>query len=205
MGGGGVGKSCITVRLTQGRYVEGMDPTIEDSYQKMMEIDKVISKLDILDTAGQEDYASMRSTYYQECQGFAFVYSITKQDSFQELNSMCEDVAQFKEGSPYMAIIIGNKADLAEQRQVSMSEGKALADKHKFLFFETSAAQGAGVTESFERLVLALRGLNWTAPCTCPKGKCLCNDKCSKCRKTRNSHNSEAHAFRKSTGMCQIL
>jgi len=63
IGAGAVGKSALTVRFIQGNFVERYDPTIEDSYRKLIEIDSVACVLDIMDTAGQEEYSALRDQY----------------------------------------------------------------------------------------------------------------------------------------------
>ena len=76
LGSGAVGKSSLTVQFVQGVFVEKYDPTIEDSYRKQIEVDGMACILEILDTAGTEQFASMRDLYIKNGQGFIFVYSI---------------------------------------------------------------------------------------------------------------------------------
>uniref|UniRef100_A0A8D2EFZ9 RAP1B, member of RAS oncogene family n=1 Tax=Theropithecus gelada TaxID=9565 RepID=A0A8D2EFZ9_THEGE len=76
---GGVGKSALTVQFVQGISVEKYDPTIEDSYRKQVEADAQQCMLEILDTAGREQFTAMRDLYMKNGQGFALVYSITAQ------------------------------------------------------------------------------------------------------------------------------
>ena len=85
LGSGGVGKSALTVQFVQGIFVEKYDPTIEDSYRKQVEVDGQQCMLEILDTAGTEQFTAMRDLYMKNGQGFVLVYSITAQSTFNDL------------------------------------------------------------------------------------------------------------------------
>eukprot|EP00808_Paulinella_micropora_P015112 g55996.t1 len=195
MGTGGVGKSCITVRFVQNAFVEGMDPTIEDSYQKQLEVDKRATRLDILDTAGQEDYYSMRDQYYRECQGFVFVFAVTNMSSFSEIKTLLQGVAAVKEREPYAVAVLGNKCDMEAERKAD-SAGKAS-------FFEVSAKTGQNVSESFAQLVRDLRSCPWTHPCSCT-GKCMCHEKCVQCARSFNQHRNVDHPFKRPGAMARL-
>ncbi|XP_016108668.1 ras-related protein Rap-2b-like, partial [Sinocyclocheilus grahami] len=79
LGSGGVGKSALTVQFVTGSFIEKYDPTIEDFYRKEIEVDSSPSVLEILDTAGTEQFASMRDLYIKNGQGFILVYSLVNQ------------------------------------------------------------------------------------------------------------------------------
>lgn len=83
LGSGGVGKSALTVQFVSGNFMEKYDPTIEDFYRKEIEVDQAPCVLEILDTAGTEQFASMRDLYIKNGQGFVVVYSITSHQTFQ--------------------------------------------------------------------------------------------------------------------------
>ncbi|TNN02977.1 hypothetical protein fugu_000006 [Takifugu bimaculatus] len=86
LGSGGVGKSALTVQFVTGTFIEKYDPTIEDFYRKEIEVDSSPSVLEILDTAGTEQFASMRDLYIKNGQGFILVYSLL-------CNRLCRDTA----------------------------------------------------------------------------------------------------------------
>ena len=87
---GGVGKSALTIQLIQNHFVDEYDPTIEDSYRKQVVIDGETCLLDILDTAGQEEYSAMRDQYMRTGEGFLLVFAVNNAKSF-------EDIAQYRE------------------------------------------------------------------------------------------------------------
>merc|ERR1719355_454014 len=95
VGAGGVGKSALTVRFIQGNFVEKYDPTIEDSYRKLVEVDGTACMLDIMDTAGQEEYSALRDQYMKTGQGFVLGYSITTNTSFEAASKLRTKIFQF--------------------------------------------------------------------------------------------------------------
>ena len=83
VGSGGVGKSALTLQFMYDEFVEDYEPTKADSYRKKVVLDGEEVQIDILDTAGQEDYAAIRDNYFRSGEGFLCVFSITEDDSFQ--------------------------------------------------------------------------------------------------------------------------
>jgi len=145
VGGGGVGKSCLTIQLIQSHFVDEYDPTIEgvsrpprakyeillgssdtdtsptpaDSYRKQCVIDEEVALLDVLDTAGQEEYSAMREQYMRTGEGFLLVYSITSRQSFEEIMTFQQQILRVKDKDYFPIIVVGNKCDLESRRQVS--------------------------------------------------------------------------------------
>ena len=107
--------------------------------------------MDILDTAGQEEY--MRDNYYRLGEGFLVVYSITMRDTFSDVNRFYDHIKSIKEEESAPVIIVGSKCDLEGDREVPTSEGKTLGEKFKVPFFETSAKTRVNVDEVFFELV----------------------------------------------------
>ena len=96
LGAGAVGKSCMTVQLVSHHFVDFYDPTIEDSYRKQTVIDNETVQLDILDTAGQDEYSAMRDQYMRTGQGFILVFDVTSRATFDELATFAEQVRASK-------------------------------------------------------------------------------------------------------------
>ncbi|EGW32755.1 uncharacterized protein SPAPADRAFT_54778 [Spathaspora passalidarum NRRL Y-27907] len=157
VGGGGVGKSALTIQLIQSHFVDEYDPTIEDSYRKQCTIDDEQVMLDILDTAGQEEYSAMREQYMRTGEGFLLVYSINSRNSMEELQSFYEQILRVKDSDNVPVLVVGNKCDLEIERQVSYEEGLAMAKSFGCQFLETSAKQRINVEEAFYDLVRSIR------------------------------------------------
>lgn len=97
VGAGGVGKSALTIQLIQNHFVEEYDPTIEDSYRKQVVIDAETCLLDILDTAGQEEYSAMRDQYMRTGEGFLLVYAVNNRKSFDDITNYREQIKRVKD------------------------------------------------------------------------------------------------------------
>eukprot|EP01126_Amoeba_proteus_P016324 TRINITY_DN1753_c0_g1_i19.p1 TRINITY_DN1753_c0_g1~~TRINITY_DN1753_c0_g1_i19.p1 ORF type:complete len:222 (-),score=37.11 TRINITY_DN1753_c0_g1_i19:235-900(-) len=155
MGMGGVGKSAITIRFINQQFQAKYDPTIEDRYQKVIDYQGVPCFLEILDTAGQETFAAMRELYMRNGEGFALVYSVTDPRSLMELGSLRSGIIknQIEETQSLSIIIVGNKADLEEKRQISREAAEQQAKEWGHPFIECSAKNGTNITEIFQSLI----------------------------------------------------
>ncbi|CAI4452357.1 ALI_HP2_G0016700.mRNA.1.CDS.1 [Saccharomyces cerevisiae] len=154
LGAGGVGKSCLTVQFVQGVYLDTYDPTIEDSYRKTIEIDNKVFDLEILDTAGIAQFTAMRELYIKSGMGFLLVYSVTDRQSLEELMELREQVLRIKDSDRVPMVLIGNKADLINERVISVEEGIEVSSKWgRVPFYETSALLRSNVDEVFVDLV----------------------------------------------------
>eukprot|EP01096_Ripella_sp_DP13-Kostka_P012081 TRINITY_DN4976_c1_g1_i1.p1 TRINITY_DN4976_c1_g1~~TRINITY_DN4976_c1_g1_i1.p1 ORF type:complete len:200 (-),score=99.76 TRINITY_DN4976_c1_g1_i1:247-846(-) len=153
LGDGGVGKSCVTIQFTQNHFVREYDPTIENSYRKQVNLGEETMMLDILDTAGQEEYSVMRDQYINSGQGFLLVYSVTTRRTFETVAELREKILQVKEKTNFPMVLVGNKCDLEKERQVSTEDGKEQASKWSIPFFETSAKARINIEECFMSLV----------------------------------------------------
>jgi GTPase KRas protein len=155
MGSGGVGKSAMTCRFTQGRWVEKYDPTIEDSYSTTVDVDGRALQVEILDTAGQEEYSPLRETFMHTGDGFVLVYSLTDDATFedmQEIRNQIIEIHPAKDQIPF--VVIANKLDLAEEeRAVSVEEGQTYAESIDAPFIEISAKENLGVRDGFELIL----------------------------------------------------
>lgn len=157
VGGGGVGKSALTIQLIHSHFVDEYDPTIEDSYRKQVVIDDKVTVLDVLDTAGQEEYSAMREQYMRTGEGFLLVYSVTSKNSFEELLTYYQQIQRVKDSDYIPVVIVGNKSDLEDERQVPYQSGVNLAKQMNAPFLETSAKQAINVEEAFYTLVRLVR------------------------------------------------
>eukprot|EP01006_Ploeotia_vitrea_P023374 TRINITY_DN55826_c1_g1_i2.p2 TRINITY_DN55826_c1_g1~~TRINITY_DN55826_c1_g1_i2.p2 ORF type:complete len:193 (-),score=127.68 TRINITY_DN55826_c1_g1_i2:1392-1970(-) len=159
LGGGGVGKSALTIRLVTDNFLDEYDPTIEDSYRKQVMIDDETALLDILDTAGQEEFSSMQDQWMRDGKGFLLVYNITALPTFEEVSSLREKILRTKDQDNVPIVLAGNKCDLESERQVAKEDGQKLAAEWGCPFFETSAKSKINNEECFFQLVREIRTL----------------------------------------------
>ncbi|CEF71562.1 Ras-like protein 3 [Strongyloides ratti] len=174
LGSGGVGKSALTVQFVQGVFVEKYDPTIEDSYRKQVDIDGKQCMLEILDTAGTEQFTAMRDLYMKNGHGFLLVYSITAQSTFNDLVDLREQILRVKDTTNVPIILVGNKCDIEDERVIRKDEGQNLARSFNCPFFETSSKAKINVQEVFYNLI---KQINHCYPETSKKNppkKCCC-------------------------------
>ncbi|OWF52960.1 ras-related protein R-Ras2-like [Mizuhopecten yessoensis] len=157
VGGGGVGKSALTIQFIQSYFVTDYDPTIEDSYTKQCVIDEVVARLDILDTAGQEEFSAMREQYMRSGEGFLLVFSVTDKSSFNEIYKFHKQILRVKDREEFPMILVANKADLDHSRVVSREEGAELAEQLGINYIEASAKVRVNVDQAFYDLVRFIR------------------------------------------------
>lgn len=152
MGAGGVGKSCLTAQFVHNEWIESYDPTIEDSYRTHMTIDQRQIVLEILDTAGTDQFVAMRDLYMKTGQGFLLVFSITSPSSLEEIAGLRDEIIRIKDDDTVPIVICGNKADLEEQRAVPRARGFDVSQRWGAPYYETSARNKTNVDEVFTDL-----------------------------------------------------
>jgi len=157
LGSGGVGKSAITVQFVQGIFVEKYDPTIEDSYRKLVEVDGAQYMLEILDTAGTDQFTAMRDMYVKNGHGFVLAYSIIAQSTFNDIPDLHQLIVRVKDTDKVPMVLVGNKCDLTDQRVITSEQGEALAQKFNCKFIEASAMTKINVDQIFQDLVRQIR------------------------------------------------
>lgn len=154
IGDWGVGKSNIILRLTQDAFDPDSRTTIGIEFsQKLIEFHKQKSLIQIWDTAGQDRFKAITSTYYRAAVGAILVYDISNRSSFDNLSTW---IAEIQSNTPENTsiMLLGNKVDLKKERVVSFDEGFDYAKRHKFLFNEVSALTGEGINDSFYEMIV---------------------------------------------------
>ncbi|KAI0534061.1 ras family-domain-containing protein [Xylaria digitata] len=149
MGAGGVGKSCLTAQFVHNEWIESYDPTIEDSYRTQMTVDQRQVVLEILDTAGTDQFVAMRDLYMKTGQGFLLVFSITSTTSLSEIAGLRDEIIRIKDDENVPIVICGNKADLEEHRTVPRTRGFEVSRRWGAPYYETSARTKTNVEEVF--------------------------------------------------------
>ena len=148
------GKTSLISRYCKNEFSGGAYlSTIGIDFQiKNLEINSKKIRLQIWDTAGQERFRNIAKNYYQSSDGFIVVYDITNNESFQTLDYWVEEIKSNSQELSRM-ILVGNKCDLEEGRQVKKEEGKDYAKKKELKFYEVSAKDGTNVNKAFDDLI----------------------------------------------------
>ena len=152
IGDAAVGKSNLLVRYTSGQFKEEYQLTIGVEFGSN---DVIIGdntyRIQIWDTAGQENFRSITRSYYKNTACAIIVYEISNKKSFENISSWIEECKNTAPKSILM-VLVGNKCDL-DNREVTEEEGREFAEKNGMLFFETSAKTGKNVEELFKQSV----------------------------------------------------
>ena len=149
VGDASVGKSNLLLRYSHGQFREEYQLTIGVEFgSNNIKIDDKIFRIQIWDTAGQENFRSITRAYYKNSACALIVYDISRRASFDSISTWIEDCKNSSPKSVFM-VLVGNKCDLEKEREVSEEEGKELAETNGMIFFETSAKTGKNVEEVF--------------------------------------------------------
>jgi small GTP-binding protein len=172
LGTGGVGKSAMTLQLVQNQFVAVYDPTIEDSYKKTIPVDGVELNLDILDTAGQDDFRPLRATHMRTGQGFLVVFALNDMSSFDAVDRIQSDIRSTCEQDDVPIVVCGNKSDLVSDRTVKREDAERFCRDVELTYFETSSKNNVNVTEAFVDLARKMRERNPDRPAAqVPEGR----------------------------------
>ena len=157
VGPGGVGKSALTLQFMYDEFVENYEPTKADNYRKKTTVAGQQCQIDILDTAGQEDYAVIRDNYFRTGEGFLCVFSVTERETFDSMRDFREQILRVKVDDQVPIILVGNKTDLKDQRVISGDEANALAHTWGVTYIETSAKTRYNVDQIYYDLVVQVK------------------------------------------------
>ena len=144
-----VGKSALTFRFINNKFPTEHDTTIEDAYSIPAKIDDIQCQLEILDTAGQDDYQAMLDTWINSAEGFILVYSIDNKESFESTKTRFDRIMKLKTDQKVSIVVVGNKCDLEENRKVTREEVENYCNENKITFLEASALKTINVKEAF--------------------------------------------------------
>ena len=150
IGDAAVGKSNLLLRYAHGQFKPEYQLTIGVEFgAKNVNIGDKVYRIQIWDTAGQENFRSITRAYYKNSVCALVVYDISCRDSFNNVSTWIDDCKNQSPKTIFM-VLVGNKSDLSDRRQVNTEEGQELAEKYGLLFFETSAKNGTNVEEIFQ-------------------------------------------------------
>jgi len=155
-----VGKSALTIVYLSNNFPKEYDPTIEDSFTATKEINGNRYLLEIVDTAGAEEYVVMQAEWIRLSEGFIIVYSIVDKASFENVDAFYENIINYKNednnDEKVPMVLVANKCDLEDNREVDVASGQAKAGKWGCSLLECSAKSNLNVQEVFAKCVEAI-------------------------------------------------
>ena len=170
-----VGKSALTYRFICDKFPTEHDTTVEDQYKVSLTIEDIKCNLEILDTAGQDDYQTMLDTWIEFGNCFLLVYSIDDLESYKSLKTKLDRISQIKNNDKHSVVLVGNKCDLSEsERKVKKEDVDSFAKSNNIVFLEASALKKINVKEAFTEVVHEYlekavfkrnKGLGFGCPC----------------------------------------
>ncbi|KAL5007997.1 hypothetical protein ScPMuIL_013578 [Solemya velum] len=157
IGNSGVGKSCLLLRFADDTWTDTFIATIGVDFKiRTIEMDGKQVKLQIWDTAGQDRFKSITTSYYRGAAGVAVVYDVTDLESFNNVKTWLDDVERYS-SEDVSKLIIGNKSDLETKRVVGYDTGKEFCDGLGIPFLETSAKNSSNVDQAFMAMASAMK------------------------------------------------
>ena len=160
LGNSDVGKSSLILRYVDQVWSDTFVPTIGVDFKvKTLELQNKQIKMQIWDTAGQERFRNVISSYFRGAHGILLIYDVTNRDSFKNLESWLIEIEQ-NSSENVLKVLIGNKNDLVDDKEIKTEEGQAFANRNGMQFIETSAKENTNVTEAFECLAKLMMEFN---------------------------------------------
>ena len=154
LGDSNVGKSCLALRFMGQKFDDHPFPTIAIDFKaKIINFNNTPIKVLIWDTAGQEKYQSMAKTYYNGANGIMLVFDISAKKSFDRIEFWLKELEENERFENLFIVLVGNKVDLNNNREVSFEEADNYAKQHNINYYEVSAKTNQGVDQMFDDLI----------------------------------------------------
>ncbi|KAK8845120.1 hypothetical protein M9Y10_021301 [Tritrichomonas musculus] len=151
------GKKSISLRYIKNEYTVGYIPTIEDVFEKTIQIDNENIHISLINTDGQDDFGEMRNIYYRQSQGFIFVLDIMNEDSIEYLKTIYNDIISCVDDKNNInCVLAANKSDLRDDNRsdiISVDEYNSLEKYFKCKIFEVSSKTGMNIDNMFDYLI----------------------------------------------------
>ncbi|XP_033724922.1 ras-related protein Rab-31-like [Pecten maximus] len=164
LGSQGVGKTSVVIRYVGGMFSKAVSPTIGASFfTYKMTVNNYRIKLQVWDTAGQERFRSMAPMYYRKANAAMLIYDMTSADSFYDIKDWVSELKKNVD-TPIAMCLVGNKCDLADNREVTAGDAEEYASNIGALNHETSALKNTGIDEAFLQVAQQLIKLYETSP-----------------------------------------
>ncbi|XP_029412290.1 GTPase RhebL1 isoform X3 [Nannospalax galili] len=149
----GRGKTSLAHQFVEGEFLEGYDPTVENTYSKIVTLGKDEFHLHLVDTAGQDEYSILPYSFIIGVHGYVLVYSVTSLHSFRVIQSLYQKLHECHGKTRLPVVLVGNKADLSPDREVQAIEGKKLAESWGATFMESSARENQLAQGIFTKVI----------------------------------------------------
>ena len=164
VGSGSVGKSCVTIRYLRNEFTNYYDPTMEETYEAEIRYAGRNHKIEIVDTAGQEEFSSFLESSISRGDAFMILYAINSLASWNDLKVLRNKIAQGTEGKnlgiKIPMIIVGNKRDLEDERELAHDIAEDYAASIRVPYIETSAKTGYHIQDAFELMMAEIDRTN---------------------------------------------
>ena len=164
IGDSGVGKTNLITKYCDGVFKDSYVATIGVDFKlKSVNANGKLTKLQIWDTAGQERFRTITQTYYKGATGILVAYSVNSKESFKNVAGWLSQIDSHAQ-QDIVKVLVGTKADLTEEREVSQEEGRKEAQRRSMAFLEVSAKTGHNIEELFMELTTRIQALKGTSP-----------------------------------------
>uniref|UniRef100_A0A671LY85 GTP-binding protein Rheb n=1 Tax=Sinocyclocheilus anshuiensis TaxID=1608454 RepID=A0A671LY85_9TELE len=157
-----VGKSSLTIQFVEGQFVDSYDPTIENTFNKMVSVNGQDFNLQLVDTAGQDEYSIFPQSHSMDIHGYVLVYSVTSMKSFEVVQVLHDKLLDMT--IKLSKTLEGTAFSLSLSRVIKPEEGKKLADSWGAAFMESSAKENQTAVEVFKRIILEMEKVDGNAP-----------------------------------------
>lgn len=164
MGFRGVGKSSITHQYVDNHFVEGYNPTIENAFHKTIKYKGDDFQTEIVDTAGHDEYSIFSQQHAIGVHGYLLVYSISHKNSLELIKILNDKILNACGTDNIPRVLVGNKADLIQERKILTDDVKQLANEWGVPFIECSAKHNENISEAFRLLVGEIEKDNYPEP-----------------------------------------
>jgi Ras-related protein Rab-1A len=157
IGNSGVGKSSLLLRFTDRIFEYSHVSTIGVDFKiQTIQLDNKIIKMQLWDTAGNERFRTITTSYYRGSHGVCIVFDLTDKQSFENINSWFTEIEKYASNN-IKKILVGNKCDISKDREISYKEANEFANKLNIPYIETSAKDSINVQELFINLAKTLK------------------------------------------------
>eukprot|EP01094_Clydonella_sp_ATCC50884_P024052 TRINITY_DN5926_c0_g1_i1.p1 TRINITY_DN5926_c0_g1~~TRINITY_DN5926_c0_g1_i1.p1 ORF type:complete len:183 (+),score=58.82 TRINITY_DN5926_c0_g1_i1:99-647(+) len=153
MGHRAVGKSSICLQFVDNHFADGYNPTIENTFNKLVKRRGVEYNVEIVDTAGQDEQELFQAQYAIGVHGYVLVYSCASKASLEVVKDLNDKLLNYHGTDSIARVLVGNKTDLHMEREVPTEDGAKLAQEWGCAFIECSAKQNMNIDKLFGSMI----------------------------------------------------